>query len=66
LLRGTITFSAIFVRGDRAVHRGPEAGSGLIPPLGTPERYRVQEWLNFITSELHKVQEAMKAGGLIQ
>jgi glutathione S-transferase len=29
-------------------------GSGLLPPPGTMERYRVQEWLNFITSELHK------------
>jgi glutathione S-transferase len=28
--------------------------SGLAPPPGTMERYRVQEWLNFITSELHK------------
>lgn len=28
--------------------------SGLIPPAGTMERYRVQEWLNFIASELHK------------
>src|SRR4051795_9081068 len=27
---------------------------GLIPAHGTMERYRVQEWLNFITSELHK------------
>jgi glutathione S-transferase len=26
----------------------------LAPPAGTMERYRVQEWLNFITSELHK------------
>ena len=25
-------------------------GSGLVPPPGTMERYRVQEWLNFITS----------------
>ena len=28
--------------------------SGLVPPPGTMERYRVLEWLNFITSELHK------------
>src|SRR6516162_9902227 len=28
--------------------------AGLIPPAGKPERYRVQEWLNFVTSELHK------------
>ena len=28
--------------------------SGLMPQAGTMERYRVQEWLNFITSELHK------------
>jgi glutathione S-transferase len=28
--------------------------SGLVPPPGTMDRYRVQEWLNFITSELHK------------
>ena len=26
----------------------------LIPKAGTFERYRVQEWLNFISSELHK------------
>lgn len=26
----------------------------LAPPAGTIERVRVQEWLNFITSELHK------------
>ena len=32
--------------------RKPE--SGLVPPCGAPERYRVQEWLNFTTSELHK------------
>jgi glutathione S-transferase len=29
-------------------------GSGLAPANGTMERVRVQEWLNFITSELHK------------
>jgi glutathione S-transferase len=32
--------------------RKPDAG--LAPPNGTMARYRVQEWLNFITSELHK------------
>jgi glutathione S-transferase len=30
----------------------PEAG--LMPKAGTMERYRAQEWLNFVTSELHK------------
>ena len=30
----------------------PEAG--LAPKNGTMERYRVQEWLNFLTSEVHK------------
>jgi glutathione S-transferase len=29
--------------------------SGLAPPNGTLARYHVQEWLNFVTSELHKV-----------
>jgi glutathione S-transferase len=28
--------------------------SGLMPKAGTMERYRTQEWLNFVTSELHK------------
>ncbi len=28
--------------------------SGLVPAPGTMARYRLQEWLNFITSELHK------------
>ena len=28
--------------------------SNLVPRAGTIERYRVQEWLNFITSEVHK------------
>jgi glutathione S-transferase len=26
----------------------------LVPPAGTPERYRLQEWLNYIASEVHK------------
>ena len=30
------------------------ADKKLIPAQGTPERYRAQEWLNFIGSELHK------------
>jgi glutathione S-transferase len=29
-------------------------GAGLVPAAGTMERYRVMEWLNFVTSELHK------------
>ena len=28
--------------------------AGLVPKAGTMERYRLQEWLNYITSELHK------------
>ncbi|HXF45426.1 MAG TPA: glutathione transferase GstA [Burkholderiaceae bacterium] len=32
--------------------RKPEAR--LAPPNGTLERYRLQEWLNFISTELHK------------
>ncbi len=28
--------------------------SGLIPPAGTMARYRVQEWLHYIATELHK------------
>ncbi|WP_151631951.1 glutathione transferase GstA [Noviherbaspirillum aerium] len=32
--------------------RAPEAG--LAPANGTMERYKLQSWLNFITSEIHK------------
>jgi glutathione S-transferase len=28
--------------------------AGLIPPHGSMERYRLQEWLNFIATEVHK------------
>ena len=37
--------------------RKPE--SGLAPPAGSMARYRLQEWLNFITSEIHKVFSPM-------
>jgi glutathione S-transferase len=30
------------------------ADQALAPPSGTLERYRLQEWLNFISSEIHK------------
>jgi glutathione S-transferase len=31
-----------------------EPSSGLCPAFGTDDRYRVIEWLNFISTELHK------------
>jgi glutathione S-transferase len=37
--------------------RKPEVG--LAPAVGTIERYKLQEWLNFITSELHKPMGSM-------
>jgi glutathione S-transferase len=33
--------------------------SGLIPKAGTRERYRAIEWLNFITTELHKTYSTL-------
>jgi glutathione S-transferase len=27
---------------------------GLAPPAGTPNRYRLQEWLSFVGTEIHK------------
>jgi glutathione S-transferase len=29
-------------------------GSGLAPKWGSPERYRLQEWLSFVGAEIHK------------
>jgi len=29
-------------------------GKNLVPAAGTPDRYRAQEWLNFVATELHK------------
>ncbi|MEZ5776363.1 MAG: glutathione transferase GstA [Hyphomicrobiaceae bacterium] len=34
-------------------------GSGLAPENGTLARYKLQEWLNFITSEMHKSMGAL-------
>jgi glutathione S-transferase len=33
--------------------------AALAPPAGTLERYKLQEWLNFITSEVHKPMGSM-------
>jgi glutathione S-transferase len=30
------------------------SGKNLAPANGTPERYRLQEWLNFVSTDLHK------------
>lgn len=34
-------------------------GASLAPAAGTTERYKLQEWLNFITSEMHKGMGSM-------
>jgi glutathione S-transferase len=36
-----------------------KSASGLAPKAGTMERYRVMEWLNFISSEMHKTLGAL-------
>src|SRR5689334_15410397 len=33
---------------------GQQPRTGLAPPAGTMARYRLQEWLNFIATEIHK------------
>ncbi len=38
----------------------PEAR--MIPPPGTLDRYRVQEWLNFIATEIHKTFQPLFGG----
>jgi glutathione S-transferase len=40
--------------------------SGLAPAAGTMARYRVMEWLNFITSELHKGFTPLFAPGTLE
>lgn len=36
-----------------------QPAAGIAPAAGTIERYHLQEWLNFITSELHKAMGSM-------
>jgi glutathione S-transferase len=36
-----------------------DKGTGLMPAHGTMERYRAQEWFNFISTELHKTLGSM-------
>jgi glutathione S-transferase len=36
--------------------------SGLMPPAGVLERYRLQSWLNFIATELHGADSARTPG----
>lgn len=45
------------VIGQYLADRVPE--KRLAPPAGTMARYRLQEWLNFITSEVHKAYGAL-------
>ncbi|WP_448204424.1 glutathione transferase GstA [Azospirillum sp. sgz302134] len=47
---GILTEGSVIVQ--YVADRAPD--SGLLPPAGSLDRYRVQEWLNFIGTELHK------------
>ncbi|MCW2238014.1 glutathione transferase GstA [Azospirillum canadense] len=47
---GILTEGAAIVQ--YVADRAPD--SGLLPPVGSLERYRVLEWLNFVGTELHK------------
>ena len=31
-----------------------EPAAGLLPPVGSPDRYRVLEWMSFVSTEIHK------------
>ena len=31
-----------------------EPAAGLLPPVGSPDRYRVLEWMSFVSTEVHK------------
>ena len=54
---------ALELEGGQVLTEGPaivqyiadqKPASKLAPPAGSMDRYRLQEWLNFITSEMHK------------
>jgi glutathione S-transferase len=46
----TLTEAAVIVQ--YIADKKPEAK--LLPPAGTTERYRAQEWLNYVATEIHK------------
>ena len=54
---------ALELEGGQVLTEGPaivqyladqKPASKLAPPAGTMDRYRLQEWLNYVTSEMHK------------
>lgn len=47
--RDVLTENAVILQ-----YLGDRAGPPILPPLGDFRRYRVLEWVNFITTELHK------------